>query len=176
MGGAMNQMSRTPGFFYDPSGIQPGATATSLPLAGGMITQADLARGEINHALAMAIPRSRYAVWALPARRSDGNVRSPTAIPQGARFLLDPSLDVTSLGLPGFTAMLARAAQRYGIYVRDGSPVVTLYAQDPSNLRANPWPEAFRRSSSELLRAFPWDKLQVLPMDLRGYSGRRVAH
>ncbi len=77
-GGKMTGVSRNRGFFFDPSGIQPGATATSLPLVGGMITQADLARGEINHALAMAIPNARYAVWAYPAQRSDGGNRSRT--------------------------------------------------------------------------------------------------
>jgi hypothetical protein len=174
--GKMDRVSRSPGYFYDSSGIQPGATATSLPLVGGLVTEADLARGEINHALAMAIPKSRQSVWSFPAQRSDGNVQSLTAIPQGARFRLDPSLDIASLRLPAFTAMLARAAQRYGIYVRDGSPVVTLYGQDPSTMTSDPWPKALSPSPSELLRAFPWERLQVLPMDLRGYSGRRVPH
>ncbi len=175
-GGKMTGVSRSRGYFSDPSGIQPGATATSLPLVGGMITQADLARGEINHALAMAIPNSRYAVWAYPAQRSDGGNRSPTAIPQGARFRLDPGVDVDSLAAPSFTKMIARAAQRYGIYVRDTSPVVTLYAQDPSNLGANAWPASITPSPAAVLQAFPWDRLQVTPMHLFTYSGKSVPH
>ncbi|MGZ4287820.1 MAG: hypothetical protein ACXVW5_26920 [Solirubrobacteraceae bacterium] len=175
-GGRMNHVSRSPGYFYDPSGIEPGATATSLPLVGGMITQADLARHEITHALAMAIPSSRYAVWAKPAQRSDGGTRSDTAIPQGARFRLDPHLDVDAMHLPPFTAMMARAAQRYGIFVRDTSPTVTLYAQDPVNMPSDPWPEAIRPSPPEVLRTFPWQHLQVVRMDLWSYSNQHVPH
>jgi hypothetical protein len=173
-GGRMNHVSSSPGYFADPSGIQPGATATSLPLIGGLITQADLARGEIDHALAMSIPDSRYAVWAHPAQRSDGNDRDPAAIPEGIRFRLDPSIDVDSLHLPHFTAMLAKAAQRYGIYVRDTSPTVTLYGQDPVTMKTNPWPQAIQPSAAEVLRAFPWDRLQAMPMSLWTYSGQRV--
>jgi hypothetical protein len=174
-GGRLEHVSRSRGYFYDSSGIQPGATATSLPLAGGLITLADLRAGRIDHALAMAIPASRAGVWTFPAQRTDGNVRSADAIPAGARFRLDPSVDVDKLGLPRFTAMLARAAQRYGIYVRDTSPVITLYAEDPTPTGANPWPAAFGGSPSDLLRRFPWDKLQVMPTRLRTYGGKRVA-
>jgi hypothetical protein len=173
-GGRMDHVSRSPGYFSDPSGIQPGATATSLPLVGGLITRADVARGSIDHALAMAIPSSRYAVWAHPAQRSDGGTRSDTAIPAGARFRLDPAVDVDSLGLPPFTAMLAKAAQRYGIYVRDTSPTVTLYAEDPASIGANPWPHAIQPSTTEVLRRFPWEHLQVMPMQLWSYSNQRI--
>jgi hypothetical protein len=175
-GGRMTHVSRSPGYFYDPSGIQPGATATSLPLAGGLMTQADLARHEITHALAMAIPSSRYAVWAKPAQRSDGGTRSDTAIPQGARFRLDPKLDLDAMQLPPFTAMMARAAQRYGIFVRDTSPTVTFYAQDPVTMATDPWPAAITPSAPEILRRFPWEHLQVVRMDLRTYPNRHVPH
>jgi hypothetical protein len=82
---------------------------------------------------------------------------------------------VDALGLPGFTAMLAKAAQRYGIIVRDTSPVVTLYAQDPSNLGGNPWPSAMAPSAQAVLAAFPWERLQLMPMRLFTYSGQRVS-
>jgi len=174
-GGRLDGASRSPGYFHDSSGIEPGATATSLPLAGGLITFGDLLRGRIGHALAMAIPHSRGGAWALPAQRTDGNVRSVDAIPAGAHFRLDPSLDIDALGLPPFTAMLAHAAQRYGIVVRDTSPVVTLYAQAPRPGQANPWPAAITPSTTEVLRRFPWSRLQVVRMQLRGYSGKHIA-
>lgn len=172
-GGRMDDVSRNPGFFSDPSGIQPGATATSLPLAGGLITRADVARGEINHALAMAIPASAYAIWSYPAQRSDGGTRE-FAIPAGVRFRLDPKLDVDALDAPEFTKLLARAAQRYGIYVRDTSPAVVLYAEDPVAIGADPWARAITPSGPEVLRAFPWNRLQATKMDLWTYSGQRV--
>jgi hypothetical protein len=173
-GGRLEDVSESKGYFSDPWGVHPGATATSLPLAGGLITLRDLRRGEIDHALAMALPSSRHGVWALPAQRSDGNARRPDAIPQGARFRLDPGLDIESLDLPPFTAMLARAAQRYGILVRDTSAVVTLYAEDPTPTGGNPWAEAIKPSAAGVLRAFPWDRLQVMRMDLRTYGNKPV--
>lgn len=143
-------------------------------MAGGLITRADLKRGEINHALAMAIPQSRYAVWSKPAQRSDGGVDAETAIPGGARFRLDPRVDVDKLDVPPFTKMLARAAQRYGIYVRDTSPSVTFYGEDPASIGSDPWPKAIAPSAPEVLRAFPWKDLQVTQMDLWTYSNQRV--
>jgi hypothetical protein len=174
-GGAMSGASRAEGAFSDPLGAPQGGTATSLPLVGGLITLADLRRGSIDHALAIAIPRSRRGVWALPAQRSDGSIVSDTAIPAGARFRLDPSLDVDALGLPPFTAMLAKAVQRYGMFVRDTSPVVTFYGEDPTPAGDDPWPAALQPSGREILRSFPWDRLQVTRMALRTYSGRRVS-
>jgi hypothetical protein len=173
-GGRMDHLSRSPGYFTDASGVLAGATASSLPLAGGLITRADLARGRIDHALAMAIPSTREGVWSLPAQRSDGNVKSATSIPQGARFRLDPKLDIDAMHLPRFTAMMAKAAQRYGIYVRDTSPTVTFYAEDPVTIGSNPWPKAISPSSAAVLKAFPWDRLQVMPMKLFTWSHKPV--
>jgi hypothetical protein len=174
-GGVMRHVSANPGYFSDPSGIEPGATATSLPLVGGLITRADVRRGVIDHALAMAIPNDRYAVWAHPAQRSDGGVDAVDAIPAGARFRLDPRVDVDSLDVPPFTRMLARAAQRYGIYVRDTSPVVTFYAEDPAGIGSDPWSGAIRPSAPEVLQAFPWHDLQVTRIPaLWTYSNQRV--
>jgi hypothetical protein len=169
-GGKMPDVSTNPGHFRGSY----GATGTSLALVGGLITQSDLARGSIDHALAMAIPDTRKGVWSLPAQRSDGRDPAADAIPQGARFRLDPSVDVDALDLPPFTAMLARAAQRYGIYVRDTSPNVTLYGQDPVNLSPDPWPTAVP-SMSAALRAFPWDRLQVMQTTLLSAGGKPVA-
>ncbi len=110
----------------------------------------------------------------MPAQRSDGNVKSDTAIPQGARFRLDPGSTSSAMHLPRFTAMMAKAAQRYGIYVRDTSPTVTFYAEDPATIGSNPWPKAIAPSSAAVLKAFPWDRLQVMPMKLMTWSNKPV--
>jgi hypothetical protein len=174
-GGVIHRVSRSPGHVDAIESVETGATATSLPLVGGLITLRDLRRRSIDHALAMAIPDSRAAVWSRPARRTDGGNASPDAIPAGARFRLDPSVDIDALKLPPFTAMMAKAAQRYGILVRDTSPVVTFYAQDPTPTGENPWAPAFASGLPELLRRFPWDRLQVVRTQLWTYSGKRVA-
>jgi len=166
-GGRLDSVSTGPGHFAG-SEANFGATATSLPLAGGLMTVDELRSGRIDHALAIALPDVRAGVAALPAQRSDGRAQSPAAAPSGAHFRLDPSLDVESLGLPPVTLAMARAAQRYGIVVRDGSANVTFYGEDPTPSGTDPYPAIFGgQRPSELLRTFPWRSLQLLAMDLR---------
>jgi hypothetical protein len=154
-------------------GAQPwwGASASSLSIAGGLITFEDLEHGEINHALAISLPEIRGGVYALPARRSDGAATSPLALPEGAHLQLSPGLDLGSLDLPPLTRMIAEAAQRYGIFVRDGAGDVTFYAQDPTPTGRDPYtdPGGYFEGQTpvELLSRFPWRHLRVLKMRLR---------
>lgn len=175
-GGAIRGVSSSPGV-YGPR-AWPGATrwwgapATSLSLAGGVITLEDLRRGEINHALAMTIPAVRSGVYSAPARRGDGRSANPLALPEGAHLRLDPDLDIASLHLPRATRLIAEAAQRYGIFIRDGASVVKFIAQDPVTVPGNPYKgrEGFfeGRYPGQLLAAFPWEHLQLLKLDLHG--------
>jgi len=148
------------------------ATATGVPLLGGLITLDDLRRGEIDHALAIGVTRARSYVWSWPAQRTDGATDNPTAIPEGARFRLDPELDIDSLDLPPLTRMIAEAAQRYGIVVRDktGSSV-TFEAEDATRFPTDPYYGTGGwfggRSPSALLARFPWSRLQALRLDVR---------
>jgi hypothetical protein len=167
-GGEMGDVSTNPGYF-DHSGVTNdwGASATSLPLLGGLITFADLKRGYINHALAIAVPQAEQEVYSWPAQRSDGRYTGGVALPEGIRFRLDPTTSIASLNLPRFDAMLAQAAQTYGIVLRDQSGAVTLYAQDPTTAGSNPWPTAFNGSSTAtLLSRFPWSHLQAIQTQL----------
>jgi hypothetical protein len=165
-GGTMNNVSTNPGYFTYPHAGW-GATATSLPLVDGLITPDELKTGVINHALAMAIPATRAKHWAFPAQRTDGNDTTAASIPEGARFRLDPTLNLASLNLPPLTLMLATAAQKYGIIVRDKAGVVTFAAQDPTPTATNPYPALFgTKWPSTVLGAFPWSHLQLLPMTL----------
>jgi hypothetical protein len=175
-GGAMDKVSSDPGV-YGPEawlGAQTawGASASSLSIAGGLITLEDLERGKINHALAMAIPSPRAEVYAAPARRTDGFSTSATAIPEGAHLRLAPTLDLASLKLPHFTLMLAEAAQHYGIYVRDTAANVVFYGQDPTPTGTDPYTGAHGyfegKTGQQLLADFPWSYLQLLKMELHG--------
>jgi hypothetical protein len=126
--------------------------------------------GQINHALAMALPDVRVGVYASPAQRTDGVDTEPLALPEGAHLRLDPNLDLASLHLPRLTLMLAEAAQRYGIVVRDYAANVTFYGQDPTPTGTNPYtgPNGYfeGESPSQLLITFPWSHLQLLKMEL----------
>jgi len=159
-GGRMASASGNPGYFTDPP--EWGATGTSLPLLGGLMRTAELQRREISHALALAIPHTRAGAFVAPAQRSDGNVDSPTAIPEGTRFRLDPRLDLPSLRLPPLTLAIARAAQRYGLILRDQAGCVCLYAEDPG-AGPDPYGAIFAGTNPRaVLGPFPWRALQAV--------------
>jgi hypothetical protein len=177
-GGAMEDVTANQGV-YGPEAWQGattswGASASSLPIAGGLITLEDLERGEINHALALAVPNTRTGVYASPAQRTDGGSTGAYSLPEGAHLRLDPTLDLASLHLQHLTLMLAEAAQRYGIFVRDTARNLAFYAEDPIPTGTNPYTGAHGyfegKSASELLASFPWSHLQLLKMELHATS------
>jgi hypothetical protein len=175
-GGAMQDVSANAGVFGQNAwpGAEPwwGASASSLSIAGGLITLEDLEQGEINHALAMAVPDVRFGIYASPAQRTDGKSTDPLSLPEGAHLRLDPKLDLAALHLPRLTLMIAEAAQRYGIFVRDGAPAVTFFSQDPIPTGTEPYGGAdgyFEgKYPSQLLASFPWSHLQLVTMELHG--------
>jgi hypothetical protein len=176
-GGAMRNVSENPGY-YDPNawpGAEDdwGATASSLPLLGGLMTIEELRSGRIEHALALAIPEpSPEFVW--PAQRSDGESVAPTAIPEGTDFRLPADLDLEGLDLPPAALTMARAAQEYGMIVRDRSGVVSLYGEAPLG-SGNPYGEIFENLFPDaLLEHFPWSELEVVEPDPLAAAGLQV--
>jgi hypothetical protein len=177
-GGAIENASSSSGSYgpeaWPGSTTSWGASASSLSIAGGLITLEDLEMGQINHALAIALPDTRAGVYASPAERTDGGDGAPSSLPEGAHLRLDPNLDLAALHLPKLTLMLAEAAQRYGIVVRDSAANVAYYAQDPIRTGTEPYAGAHGyfegKSSQKLLESFPWRYLQLLKMELHSAS------
>jgi hypothetical protein len=177
-GGAMQDVSSNPGA-YGPE-AWPGATrhwagwASSLSLVGGLISLEDLERGQINHALLMAIPNVRADVYSLPARQDDGTSSDPLSLPEGAHLRLDPKLNLAALHLPRLVLMIAEAAQRYGIFVGAKGVNIAFYGQDPTPTRKNPYAGLHGyfegQHPSQLMARFPWHHLQLLKMELRPSS------
>jgi hypothetical protein len=176
-GGAMANVSRSPGY-YDASSwpglSQPswGATATSLPVIAGTMMISELQAGVIPHALALNIPWAKPNVYSWPAQRTDGRSTDPNAIPEGARFRIDPNIDLSKLNLPPMTRMMAVAAQRYGMIVRDQTGhAVSFFAENSSQYGTDPYtaPGGFYGgpTPSAVMQAFPWQYLQLVMMDLR---------
>jgi hypothetical protein len=179
-GGAIDGQSQSPGYYATSSwaGSAPnwGASASSLPLVAGTMMIGELRSGHVDHALAMEVPFPRAGVYAWPAQRTDGLGTVPTDLPEGARLRLDPRLDIPALHLPRFVEIMALAAQRYGIIVRDQSHhYIGFYGEDPTPTGTDPyhglhgiyegqWP-------SQLLARFPWSSLEVLKMSLHSYPG-----
>jgi hypothetical protein len=177
-GGAMQNVSTGQGV-YGPE-VWPGAkswwgsSASSLSLVGGLISLEDLQHGEINHALSMAVPEVRAGVYASPAQRDDGTSSDTLSLPEGAHLRLNPNLNLAALHLPKLTLMIAEAAQRYGIIVRDHAANVAFYAQDPTPTGTNPYTGSggyFEgKYPRELLSSFPWSDLELLKMELHNGS------
>lgn len=169
-GGAIQNVFANSGS-YD-SGAWPGGTlmwgasASSLSIAGGLITFHDLETGTIDHALSMSLPEVRAATYFLPAHRTDGESTDPLSLPEGAHLRLDPNLDLSTLNLPPLTLAMAEAAQKYGIFIRDIAGNVAFNAQDPVGLPENPYlgPGGYFEGSypRKLLTPFPWGQLELL--------------
>ncbi len=200
-GGAIDDVSTSPGY-YTPSSWNDalsiwGASATSLPLAAGTMTLAELRSGHIDHALAITMPYPRAGVVAWPAQRTDGT-GTAAELPEGAHLRLNPRLDIPTMHLPKIVETIALAAQRYGIIVRDQSHEdIGFFAEDPSPygdtvgtasdpyygikrdangapdpVRGMPDPNALFDGMwpSTFFRFFPWRSLEVLTMSLHPAS------
>ncbi|MCW3062880.1 MAG: hypothetical protein JWN32_52 [Solirubrobacterales bacterium] len=161
-GGRMRPVSTNTGIF--PTGF--GATVTSLPLLGGMMTINELQAGRIDHALAFAMPYPRAGVFVWPAQRTDGDGPA-SSVPEGTRFRLPANLDIAALNLPPMTAMIAKAVQRYGMILRDKGGSFAFYGQDPRTYTQAGLPDPYTAMygglrPDQLLASFPWDKLQAI--------------
>jgi hypothetical protein len=177
-GGAINRVSKSPGYYTTGSwrGARSywGATATSLPVIGGVMTIAELKRGTIKHALAVDLPATRAGAYAWPAQRTDGEDPSPDSIPEGARLRIDPRVNIAALNLPPVAAQMALAAQRYGMIVRDQTHhAIGFYAEDPTPTGSDPYPMLMQHETpAELLAGFPWKYVEVQRMSLTHGTGR----
>jgi hypothetical protein len=179
-GGAIKHVSQNPGYYdaaaWPGASTSWGATASSLPHAAGVITLEDIEGGAINHALAMNLPSTCEGAYAWPAQRTDGTSLASNCIPEGAHLRIDSSLDIPALHLPRLVEMMAEAAQKYGIIVRDQtnwaigfwieSPAPT--ESDPFYSNAAPTPTGPFQGMwpNRLMSYFPWSAVQVLKMDL----------
>ncbi|MBJ7521560.1 MAG: hypothetical protein JHC84_17810 [Solirubrobacteraceae bacterium] len=169
--GKMVGVRENPGWFRDRTDPFErrfwGITATNIAKLAGLVTLEDLRRGRIDHVLAVAIPEARRDVWSRPAQNTDGVSDDPGAIPEGARFRLDPKLDLDTLELPRFTRILAEAAQRHGIVINNTAGAVVFHAQDPRPGDGNPYPDLLDGLvPAQVARAFPYEHLQALELRL----------
>ena len=176
-GGAMANVSRSPGY-YDTSSwpglSQPswGATATSLPVIAGTIMIDELKAGVIPHALA-STSRGRSPT-STRGRRSAPMAAAPTRTPslRARASAWIPTVDLARLNLPPMTRMMAVAAQRYGMIVRDQTGhAVSFFAENPAQYGTDPYtsPGGFfgGPNPSAVVAGFPWQYLQLVKMSVR---------
>ena len=125
------------------TGIYAGglaATASGFANGLGKIRPEELTAGEIPHALFFAFPHTKTGGPVWPATSSDGRSTLAGAIPEGARLQLDPALDLDSLGLTAWQKTVARALQRYGMFLGDTGGTTALYAVNARSFAGTPYP------------------------------------
>ncbi len=164
-GGRIDQVSKNQGVF--PSGF--GASASGIAVTPGIVSLEDVKRGRIDHALVLSVPGPAAGRFSWPANRTDGTSSDPAAVMEGQRLRLDPSLDLDTLNLTPVGRLVAEAAQKYGFVVTDngGSVAVSTEAGDHEAVLtgANPWDTYVARRDWEVMKNFPWSKVQALPVD-----------
>lgn len=165
-GGRLDQASTKVGYFPYPF----GTTATGLVMAAGMVSLADVRKGSIDHAMYLMVRNARVEPhYSYPALRGDGDSWDTNAPMEGQRFRLDPNLDLSKYNLTPVGRMVAVAAQKYGFIVGDKGGAVGIIAEsgalETRLTGKDPWDSLLTTPTYEVLRNFPWDKVQALPKD-----------
>jgi hypothetical protein len=141
-------------------GALPNATGgreSGISQLAGLITPDDVRRalrrkdGDLGHALAVGYPLTSTVCRLAPAKRSQGNSRSPAALAMGQRIAVDPRLDVGRLDIVGssaqrrFARIILRTLQRYGGIVTTRSRALSFQMVNPVSFtsvgRPDPWPD-----------------------------------
>ena len=146
-----------------PDGL--GTRASGFSAGAGLIWPAELERGHIDHALVFAYPLTKGNAYVSPATHPDGKSTDLAALPMGARVRLDPTLDLSTLGLSRSERVIARALQEYGMVLGDTSGGFTLYAASPLTMSSDPYQKLFHTSSDwAALSRIPLNRLQVIEL------------
>lgn len=122
---------------YPPSGRGDQCTsadAAGYPIAPLLFNADELAAGHIDHAIRFILPnpRIRGGVFIHPATHAGGPSGPAAAPPYGAHFRLKASYDVSRLRPAA--QVVARAMQKYGMYLADGGSIA-LTAQSDADTR-----------------------------------------
>jgi PKD repeat protein len=147
------------------NGIAPAGSASgnaaNFPLLGGLIRPEEIMQGHIDHALVFGFPGVNRSGYVCPATHNDGSGTSGPM--EGQRFQLDPSLDVNSLAIPAWQKTIARAMQVYGLYLRDTSGSLAVYAENTISRGYDAWALAgLPTGGSVSLSGLPWNKLRAV--------------
>ena len=111
----------------------------------GAITDMDMVKGSIDHALALNVPAAMLkAAFTGPALAFDANPNYAGSYAMGTHLALPGSLDIASLGLGTHLGeMIAAAAKTYGMYIVDrgggGVCVATQFSPASAELANYSW-------------------------------------
>lgn len=149
-----------------------GGRGSGFPLIAGMIRPEEVAAGEIRHAMVFTFPMNRQAddgsdIFLPPACRSDGKYKGSQYPIEGMRFQLNPLLtdkDLDKWGLNREGKIVARALQKYGMYLGDNGGAMALQVQllgqtEAEHLRR--WEELFPGFYKNVAR-IPTDRFRIV--------------
>jgi hypothetical protein len=88
--------------------------------------------GDVRNVLKIASGPALADRWVFPMTGSDGTVTDPSvgAPPEGLRLRLKPSIDLKRLGLHPQALVIAKALQKYGVYLGDSGGTTALKLED----------------------------------------------
>jgi hypothetical protein len=145
------------------NGVEPaGMTSTGSRIArhAGVITEAEMTAGVINHALFFSSNQVGGG-FRFPAAKTDQGGGAPAQ--EGMRIQLDPSFNVAASNLSRPAKIIAVALQRYGAYVGDGGgATVALIAEYKGNTISPAYKAAGVTGDYFGLNDIPWGKIRVL--------------
>ena len=137
------------------------ADAAGLPILPLLFSSDEVAAGEIRHALRFILPNSniRNLTYVHPATHSTSATGGPsTAPPYGARLRLRADFDMSVFADNPAAAVVARALQRYGMFLADGGRV-TFTAQNDRFSSAS-WSDVGLDAHD--LKVFQWTDFEVV--------------
>lgn len=137
------------------------AEASGFALLGGTVRPDEIARGHIDHALAMITPYTRSSFIACPATHTDGKADDPAAIPEGAHVQLDPALDVEAQPWPDWEKIIAKALQTYGAFIVDTGGALAVRGVTDQNQGGKQWTSVGVPKGGSI-SDIPWRRLRVL--------------
>ena len=148
---------------YGPTGRGEQCTsadAAGFPIAPLLFNADEIASGSINHALRFILPNSkiRAGVYVVPATHAGGPRGPANAPPYGAHLRLKASFDLSKLSPPA--QVVARAMQKYGIFLADGGNIA-LTAQSDADTQVKYSDLGFGPHEMEALKVTDFEVLEL---------------
>lgn len=151
---------------FTSDGVFPdgyGLSGSGISYLATMITEADVAAGSIDHAIALDLPACN-APPVFPADRTDCS-HDPGQPPEGTWWRFPPGLR-TPRGLTPFADMVFRAIRTYGLVFTDQAGAVAVQAQTPAppgHAGADALKASFAgKARYQVLDGLPWDELEAV--------------
>lgn len=130
-----------------------------------MVRLDEVRAGRIGHLLKVSAGPPSHVGFLFPMVGSDGDVRLDAAPKQGLRLRIRPSVDLDKFGLEPAARVIARALQRYGMYIGDSGGTTSLKLENTrAEGRGQLWPISSHALSSLPFTSHFW---QVLPEGYR---------